>query len=81
MVKRAALILSGGRARRFQSIDKVWQDKALAELAGKPLLVHAIENVQGVVDEVAVCVNDEQRKEKYLQILKNHALIKCRDCC
>ena len=75
MVKRAALILSGGRARRFQSIDKVWQDKALAELAGKPLLVHAIENVQGVVDEVAVCVNDEQRREKYLQILKNHALI------
>ena len=32
MGKRAALILAGGRARRFQSIDKVWQDKALAKL-------------------------------------------------
>ena len=74
MVKRAALILAGGKARRFQTIDKIWQDKALAELAGKPLLVHAIENVQWVVDEVAVCVNDDQRKEKYRQILTKHAL-------
>ena len=76
MVKRAALILAGGRARRFQSIDKVWQDKALAELTGKPLLVHAVENVQDVVNEVAVCVNDEARKEKYAQILKSHDLAK-----
>jgi molybdenum cofactor guanylyltransferase len=74
MTKRAALILAGGKARRFQTIDKTWQDKALAELAGKPLLVHAIENVRNVVDEVAVCVNDEQRKEKYASILENHAL-------
>ena len=70
MVKRAALILAGGKARRFQTIDAVWRDKALAELDGKPLLIHAIENVQGVVDEVAVCVNDEERKAKYAQILK-----------
>ena len=74
MAKRAALILAGGKARRFQSIDKVWQDKALAELSGKPHLIHAIENVQGVVDEIAISVNDEQRKEKYAQTLKEHAL-------
>ena len=74
MVKRAALILAGGKARRFQTKDETWQDKALAELAGKPLLIHAIENVQGIVDEVAVCVNDEERKAKYAQILKNYAL-------
>lgn len=70
MAKRAALILAGGKARRFQSIDKVWQDKALAELSGKPLLIHAIENVQAIVDEIAVSVNDEERKRKYEQILK-----------
>ena len=81
MVKRAALILAGGRARRFQSIDKVWQDKALAELTGKPLLVHAVENVQGVVDEVAVCVNDEATKEKYAQILKSHGLANVKISC
>jgi molybdopterin-guanine dinucleotide biosynthesis protein A len=74
MAKRAAIILAGGKARRFQTIDKTWQDKALAELAGKPLLIHAIQNVRGIVDEVAVCVNDEERKAKYEQILKNYAL-------
>lgn len=74
MAKRAAIILAGGKARRFQTIDKTWQDKALAELAGKPLLIHAIQNVRGIVDEVAVSVNDEERKAKYEQILKNYAL-------
>jgi molybdenum cofactor guanylyltransferase len=74
MVKRAALILAGGKARRFQTIDKVWQDKALAQLQGKPLLIHAVEAVLGVVDEVAVCVNDPQRKQKYAQVLQSYGL-------
>jgi molybdenum cofactor guanylyltransferase len=74
MTKRAALILAGGKARRFQSIDKTWQDKALAELSGKPLLIRVIENVQAVVDEIAISVNDEHRREKYAQTLKEHAL-------
>ena len=81
MAKRAALILAGGKARRFQSKGENWQDKALAELPGKPLLIHAIENVQGVVDEIVVCVNDEERKAKYAQILKKHALTNIQDCC
>ncbi len=29
---------------------------------------------EAVVDEIAVCVNDEERKAKYAQILKEHAL-------
>jgi molybdenum cofactor guanylyltransferase len=74
MVKRAALILAGGKARRFQGKDEGWQDKALAQLGGKPLLVHAVENVQGVVDEVFVCVNDESRKKIYAQTLNAHKL-------
>ena len=72
MIKRAALILAGGKARRFQSKNQEWEDKALAELSGKPLLIHAIENVQDVVDEIAISVNDEERKAKYAQILKKH---------
>src|SRR5208283_4290563 len=70
MTKRAALILSGGKARRFQSKNRKWEDKALAELEGKPLLIHAIESVQDVVDEIAISVNDEERKAKYNQILQ-----------
>ena len=74
MTKRAALILAGGKALRFQSKGKKWVDKALAKLSGKPLLIHAVENVQGVVDEIAISVNDEGRKVKYAQILKEYAL-------
>jgi len=74
MTKRAALILAGGKARRFQLKGEKWEDKALAELSGKPLLIHAIENVQGVVDKIVLCVNDEQRKAQYAQILKKHAM-------
>ncbi len=74
MAKRAALILAGGKARRFQTKHDDWQDKALAELSGKPLLIHAIENVQGVVDEVAVCVNDEERKARYIETLNQYSV-------
>jgi molybdenum cofactor guanylyltransferase len=74
MAKRAALILAGGKARRFQTMDAIWRDKALAELNGKPLLIHAIENVRDIVDEVFVCVNDEQRKVKYDKILNQHSV-------
>jgi molybdopterin-guanine dinucleotide biosynthesis protein A len=44
-------------------------------LAGKPLLIHAIERVKGLVDEVVVCVNDERRKEKYSQALREQGLL------
>ena len=74
MVKRAALILAGGRARRFQSKGEKWEDKALAQLSGKPLLIHAVENVISVADEIVVSVNDEERKATYVQILKKHLL-------
>src|SRR5665647_2544516 len=74
MAKRAALILAGGKAHRFQTIDAIWRDKALAELNGKPLLIHAIENVTDIVDQIVVCVNDEERKAKYTKTLDLYAI-------
>jgi molybdopterin-guanine dinucleotide biosynthesis protein A len=74
MTKRAALILAGGKGRRFQSKNDEWQDKALAELLGKPMLVHVVENACNVADEVVVCVNDETRIAGYAQALKRHKL-------
>ncbi len=71
MTKRAAIILSGGRAERFQNTHETWQDKALVELLGKPLLIHAVENVSKVVEEVIICVNNEDRKAQYSEILTN----------
>ena len=44
MNKRVALILAGGKAERFQTTNQPWQDKALAQIDGKPLLVKAVQN-------------------------------------
>jgi molybdenum cofactor guanylyltransferase len=74
MTKRAAIILAGGRGERFQSKQEPWQDKVLAPIFGKPLLVHAVENVREVVDEIAICVNEEKRKLQYTKILKEHGI-------
>ena len=74
MTKRAAIILSGGRSERFQRGQESWQDKALVELFGKPLLVHSVENVGQVVDEIILCVNNENRKAKYSEVLRKYGL-------
>jgi molybdopterin-guanine dinucleotide biosynthesis protein A len=74
MTKRAVLILAGGRASRFQTARGEWRDKALAELFGKPLLVHAVTNVLDVADEIVVCVNNETRKAQYAETLTKHNL-------
>jgi molybdenum cofactor guanylyltransferase len=73
MGNRAALVLAGGSAKRFQTSNQ-WQDKALVEVEGKPLLAHVIENLNASVDEIMVCVNDEQRLSKYKQVLENQPI-------
>jgi molybdopterin-guanine dinucleotide biosynthesis protein A len=70
MATRAALILSGGNAKRFQIDGQQWLDKALAEINGKPLLLHAIENLENTVDKIVVCVNDQQRITTYRKLLE-----------
>jgi molybdenum cofactor guanylyltransferase len=79
MTKRAAIILAGGKAKRFQTAQNLWLDKALAELHGKPLLIHAIENIQEIVDEIIVIVDEnETRISKYQNVLKKHSLKKAK---
>ncbi len=72
MTKRAAIILSGGKSERFQKKQHKWQDKALAGFLRKPLLIHMIEKVQDLVEEIVVIVNDEKRKEQYSRILREY---------
>ncbi len=69
MAKRAAIVLAGGKAERFQNSKEGWQDKALALLDGKPLLLHAVEHVQSLVDEVVIVVNDNQSRILQYQAL------------
>ena len=78
MTRRAAIVLAGGKSERFQSHPQIWEDKTLVKLYGKPLLIHAIENVRDVVDEIAVCVNDEKRKTWYNKILKEQGIANVR---
>ena len=77
-MSRAVLILAGGKGRRFQSESKVWEDKALAEISGKPLLIYAIENVRPVADEIVICVDSETRKVRYTQIIESYGLADAR---
>lgn len=75
MVRRVALVLSGGRGQRFQVLnDPLWRDKALALLDDTPLLVHVVRNVVDVVDEVIVCVDSEERGGGYLEVLERYHL-------
>ncbi|MFW6017949.1 MAG: molybdenum cofactor guanylyltransferase [Halapricum sp.] len=52
---RAGIVLAGGFARRFGE-----RDKTLAELRGRPLIAHAVEPLQTVVDRVVVSCRREQ---------------------
>ncbi|MEM0049959.1 MAG: molybdenum cofactor guanylyltransferase [Candidatus Bathyarchaeia archaeon] len=77
---RSAIILAGGQSRRFQDGSGQWVDKALAVLSGKPLLVHVIERVKPVVDEIIICVNEASRGEHYLKILKDYSITDVKTC-
>lgn len=74
MVKWAALVLAGGKSSRFQAEGQPWMDKALVSVDGKPLLIHVVLGLRKVVDEVAVCVNNTERQNKYRQILMEHGV-------
>jgi molybdopterin-guanine dinucleotide biosynthesis protein A len=66
---RTAVILAGGTSQRFGN------DKALIELAGKPLILHVIERIKEYVDEIIVCVRSDAQKSLYLQILSDRSKI------
>ncbi len=80
MFNRAVLILAGGQAKRFQVEPESWKDKALARLYGKPLLVHIIERISDVTEEIVVCVNNESRKTKVSEILEKYSMRNVRFC-
>ena len=51
------LIVAGGRSTRFDETDK-----ALAGLAGRPLVAHVAQGLESSVDELLVSCRDEQRE-------------------
>lgn len=57
------MVVAGGFSRRFG------QDKGLVRLAGKPLIVHVLDRVSRVVDEVVVVVSSASQKDALADLL------------
>ena len=66
-LKNSAVILAGGFSRRFGS------DKGLVTLAGKPLVLHMIDRVSKLVDEVLLIISSETQKKSFEHIIANKA--------
>lgn len=79
-VRKAAIILAGGLAKRFQVEGKQWVDKALASVNGKPILVHIIERAVPVVEEIIICVNNKVRKLEYSRVLRKYSITQVKIC-
>jgi molybdopterin-guanine dinucleotide biosynthesis protein A len=69
MLQKSAVILAGGFSRRFG------RDKGLVVLASKPLVLHVIDRVSKVVDEVLVVVSSKDQKNKFEIILGEKAIL------
>ena len=69
LLKRSAVILAGGFSKRFG------QDKWLVELAGKPLILHVLDTISGVVDETVVVVSSEGQIDPIERLLQGKANI------
>lgn len=68
-MEKSAVVLAGGFSKRFG------QDKGLLKLAGKPLILHILDKVSTVVDEVLVVVSSKSQEKAYTCFLKQKAKI------
>jgi len=68
-LEKSAVVLAGGFSKRFG------QDKGLLKLAGKPLILHILDKVSTVVDEILVVVSSKSRQKAYKCFLKQKAKI------
>jgi molybdopterin-guanine dinucleotide biosynthesis protein A len=71
--KRTAIILAGGQSSRFGS------NKALALLAGKPLVSHVTERLSHIADETLVVIGLGERRADYEAVLPSSAKV-MNDC-
>jgi molybdopterin-guanine dinucleotide biosynthesis protein A len=56
---RGALVLAGGRSRRFG------RNKAFVKLGGRPLLLHVLDAAMDVADEIVVAIGREHHVDSY----------------
>lgn len=62
---RSAVVLAGGFSKRFG------EDKGFLKLGGKPLVLHVIENISALVDQIIVVVSSKRQRDTYTRLLKS----------
>ena len=67
--EKAAIVLAGGFSKRFG------QDKGLLQLASKPLIVHVLDNISALVDELLVVVGSRNQEKAYIPLLQSKVKI------
>ena len=65
LLSRSAIILAGGSSKGFSC------DKGILELEGKPLLSHVVDAVRGLVDEIIVVTNSQDRADTYAKLISS----------
>jgi molybdopterin-guanine dinucleotide biosynthesis protein A len=68
-LEKSVVVLAGGFSKRFG------QDKGLLKLAGKPLILHILDKMSTVVDEILVVVSSKSQEKAYTCFLKQKAKI------
>lgn len=64
-MEKTAIILAGGFSSRFGS------DKGLLKIDNKPLIVHVVETVSSIVEEILIITNSKKRIETYSKVVSN----------
>ena len=68
-METSAIILAGGFSRRLG------QDKGLVKLAGKPLILHVLDRIQGTVNETVVVVSSDHQSVVFAPLLDRRASV------
>jgi molybdopterin-guanine dinucleotide biosynthesis protein A len=69
----SAIVVAGGGSSRFG------HDKGLVKLAEKPLVLHLVDRLVDVADEVVVVVNSNQQATKFAAVIRQKAYIAADD--
>lgn len=62
---KSIIILCGGRSRRMG------KDKGSLVLNSKPMILHVLDTVKDIADEIIVVLRDQEQIDKYKSILKD----------
>ena len=68
-MKKSAIVLAGGLSNRFG------HDKGLLQLAGKPLILHVLDKISTIVDEVLIVVGSARQAKAYAILNLNAKIV------